>query len=315
MPGKKRGKQAPPMARLRRRDLEEYLLAHVGEKLQIGEVAGALRIDRTRLRRHLRSFAVKGLVILEWGSVKPISRAERVLEDLCPKRFAQRFVRAWRENAGLADAAVEIIAAASEGASTEVSLFLDVGTSCLAIAAALVERNLPVAVWTPNLPAAVLLLQRGAGSGRVTVIGGEAEGESVGVKNDQWHTSYDYALVSVYRVTPLGLWLRSSDYTAQKRRVMGLSGDGREGAADSVLVVASSDRLKTHSRGAADQPLATFTELREATPASVDRRYMLLVGKPDETNKATCQVLDLIRRENQGLQVVAVQTTGSLKLG
>jgi hypothetical protein len=42
---------------------------------------------------------------------------------------------------------------------------------------------------------------------------------------------------------------------------------------------------------------------------------MLLVGKPDETNKATCQVLDLIRRENQGLQVVAVQTTGSLKLG
>jgi hypothetical protein len=144
------------------------------------------------------------------------------------------------------------------------------------------------------------------------VIGGEAEGHSLGVKSHGWNTSYDYALISVYRITPEGLWLRSSDYTAQKQRVMGLSVHGGNGAAESVLIIASADRLAADNRGAADEPLATFDQLRMTSSPGTASRYSLLVGQPDRKNRKACEVLSSLERGDHGIRLVTVPTAGSL---
>jgi DeoR/GlpR family transcriptional regulator of sugar metabolism len=265
--------------RLSRARLLALLEGAAGRRVPLDELAALLRADRNAVVRHVRGLVEEGLVTRGTGWVAARGRMTRLLAELCPQEFVDRADAAWVENRRLARAVLEIIQRKPRPRLQDISVFIDVGSTCLAFAEAVVSARARMNIWTPNLPAALYLVHPERRVGQVHVIAGEAESESLGVKGSGWTARLDFALVSIWQVTPSELLLRSVDYYLQKRAIIGLGSDSDTVAAQGVIVVAGSHRLVKQRTGG-EAKLASFDELSGLLQRR-DVEFYIVTGRPE----------------------------------
>lgn len=130
--------------------------------VSVSQIAANLNVSEMTIRRDLVALEERGLLARTHGGAVSAATSPREVFDLEEPAFKRRRHRNAREKAAIASAAARLI-----GASETIGL--DVGTSTLSLAEAIVERG-DLRVFTNSLRAAMVL---SASKSPVYVLGGE----------------------------------------------------------------------------------------------------------------------------------------------
>src|SRR5262245_22187714 len=197
----------------------------------VSDVAARLAVSEMTIRRDLAALEDRGLIVRTHGGAISIGRRE-VFDGAEPAFSSRR-----RRNAA-AKAAIAHAAAALVGERE--SIGIDVGTSALALAEALVERR-DIAVFTNNLYAAAAL---GRGNCPVHVLGGVVRGPELSVIGSNplrqiRHYYLSKLFLGVSGATPEGFFDYSPEDTEIKRAWMA--------QAERVIVLCDSSKFDHRS--------------------------------------------------------------------